>query len=218
MNKEIIGYTTAITVLPKQEEVTHNYVEIGGIKWATMNLGANSITDYGLYFQWGDIQGYTADQIGSGEGQKRFDWNNYKYGDGFNMTKYNNIDNKDVLDMEDDAAQQLLGGSWRMPTSSEFTTLKESTNIEWTQINGVYGMLCVDKQDINKTLFFPASGYGSGTQIQDIGKNGNYWTNLVSPYSDKTSAFRLRFYNDGGFYPASQDSRVGGYSIRAVLD
>jgi hypothetical protein len=32
----------------------HDYVEIGGIKWATMNVGATKVTDVGLYFQWGD--------------------------------------------------------------------------------------------------------------------------------------------------------------------
>ena len=52
----------------------HDYVEIGGLKWATMNVGANNITDAGLYFQWGDTQGYTAAQVGSGEGQKYFGW------------------------------------------------------------------------------------------------------------------------------------------------
>jgi len=44
------------------------YVEIAGIKWSTMNIGASTETDAGLYFQWGDIQGYTASQCGSGEG------------------------------------------------------------------------------------------------------------------------------------------------------
>ena len=223
MIKEIIGYTTATTVLPKTEEITHDYVEIGGIKWATMNLGANSITDYGLYFQWGDTQGYTADQIGNGEGQKRFDWTSYKHGYAQDMfsqptvTKYNSTDNKTTLDVEDDAAQQLLGGSWRIPTSNEFTLLKESTNIEWTQINGVYGVICVDKQDSSKTLFFPAVGMANNAQISYIGENGNYWTNSKSPYGDR-EAVRLRFYNDNSFYPASQESRVNGYPIRAVLD
>jgi hypothetical protein len=33
-----------------------------------MNVGASSVTDTGLYFQWGDTQGYTASQVGSGEG------------------------------------------------------------------------------------------------------------------------------------------------------
>ena len=32
----------------------HDYVEIGGIKWATVNIGAESATDTGIYFQWGD--------------------------------------------------------------------------------------------------------------------------------------------------------------------
>ena len=34
----------------------HEYVEIGGLKWATMNIGASQPSDYGLYFQWGDIK------------------------------------------------------------------------------------------------------------------------------------------------------------------
>ena len=42
-------------------ENNREYVEIGGIKWATMNVGATSILDVGLYFQQGDTQGYTAD-------------------------------------------------------------------------------------------------------------------------------------------------------------
>ena len=30
-----------------------------GLKWANMNIGAEKETDYGLYFQWGDVVGYT---------------------------------------------------------------------------------------------------------------------------------------------------------------
>jgi hypothetical protein len=69
-----------------------------------MNIGANSVTDTGLYFQWGDTQGYTASQVGSGEGQKYFGWADYKYGNGtsspsdMDMTKYNATDGKTVLD------------------------------------------------------------------------------------------------------------------------
>ena len=83
----------------------HEYVEIGGLKWATMNIGANNVTDYGLYFQWGDTQGYTAFQVGSGDNQKYFGWADYKYGNGTSspvatdMTKYNATDGKVVLDL-----------------------------------------------------------------------------------------------------------------------
>jgi hypothetical protein len=83
--------------------VFHDYVEIAGIKWATMNVGANSVTDYGLYFQWGDIQGCTASQVGT---SKVFNWANYKYSDNGTtaMTKYNSTDGETVLDDFDDAA------------------------------------------------------------------------------------------------------------------
>ena len=40
----------------------HAYVNLelpSGTLWATMNVGANSETDYGLYFAWGETQGYT---------------------------------------------------------------------------------------------------------------------------------------------------------------
>lgn len=49
----------------------HAYVDLdlpSGTLWATMNIGASSETDSGLYFQWGDTQGYNASQIGDGSG------------------------------------------------------------------------------------------------------------------------------------------------------
>ena len=44
----------------------HAYVDLGlpsGTKWAKMNVGASSETDAGLYFAWGETQGYTASQV-----------------------------------------------------------------------------------------------------------------------------------------------------------
>ena len=37
----------------------YEYVDLGlpsGLKWATMNVGATHETDYGYYFQWGDVE------------------------------------------------------------------------------------------------------------------------------------------------------------------
>ncbi len=50
-------------VAPPDPYGGHAYVEIAGIKWATMNIGAIDPTKAGLYFQWGDTQGYTEQQI-----------------------------------------------------------------------------------------------------------------------------------------------------------
>ena len=49
----------------------YEYVDLGlpsGLKWAKCNIGAEKESDYGLYFQWGDVVGYRSDQVGSGEG------------------------------------------------------------------------------------------------------------------------------------------------------
>ena len=35
------------------------YIDLGlpsGTKWANMNIGAETETDYGLYFQWGEYR------------------------------------------------------------------------------------------------------------------------------------------------------------------
>lgn len=102
-----------------------------GILWADRNIGASSPEDSGLYFQWGDIQGYTADQIGTSEGQKVFTWDDYKFGTDSNLTKYNETDGKTVLDPEDDAATVNMGSKFRMPTQSEMEELFNNTDIKW---------------------------------------------------------------------------------------
>ena len=62
----------------------YSYVDLGlpsGTLWATCNVGASKPSDAGLYFQWGDTQGYTADQIGTGSEKKEFstDWRDCKW-------------------------------------------------------------------------------------------------------------------------------------------
>ena len=106
----------------------HAYVDLGlpsGTKWATMNVGANSETDYGLYFAWGETQGYTASQVGS---DIQFSWDDYKYGtSSSNFTEYNSTDGKTVLDLEDDAAHVNWGGDWHMPNRAQCLELLMET-------------------------------------------------------------------------------------------
>lgn len=82
-----------------------------------MNVGATSETDYGLYFAWGETEGYTASQIPS---EKEFTWDDYKLAENEEGTilpsKYNSNDGKRTLDFEDDAARANWGGQWHMPT------------------------------------------------------------------------------------------------------
>ena len=202
----------------------HDYVEIGGLKWATMNVGANSITDTGLYFQWGDISGYTADQVGSGEGQKYFGWIDYKYGNGTSdpgttgMTKYNSTDGKTVLEADDDSVIANWGGSWRMPTAAEFQALSGAVNTVWTtdyQGSGVAGLVCTDKTDSSKVLFFPACGNCMDGSVRGVGSYGHYWSSSLTSGSVQ-SAIRLLFRRDGTDWN-SYNGRSDGFTVRGVV-
>lgn len=198
---------------------SHDYVEIGGVKWATMNVGANSITDTGLYFQWGDTQGYTANQVGEGSGQKAFDWDDYKYtnDDGSTFTKYNSTDGKTVLDLSDDAVNASWGGNWRMPTTAEYQTLSEAVNAVWTtnyNNSGVNGIVCTDKTDSSKVLFFPAAGCCGIGSVDEVGEAGSYWS---SSLDEGSHVYNLYFY-DGDTYWDEENKRYNGFTVRGILD
>lgn len=199
----------------------HEYVEIGGLKWATMNIGASKPSDYGLYFAWGDTQGYTAEQVGSGEGQKYFGWADYKYVNGTSspgpivMTKYNETDGKTILEAVDDAAVANWGGSWRMPTKADFQALGAAVNTAMTQVNNVYGILCTDIEDSSKTLFFPAAGGCSEGSVTFVGNSGAYWSSSLVPgfAFDGQSAY---FFSITDF-DVYGSGRLCGFAVRPVV-
>lgn len=186
-----------------------------GLKWAKYNVGANTETDYGLYFQWGDSQGYTADQVGSSEGQKYFGWADYKYGNGTSnldengMTKYNLTDEKTSLDAEDDAATVNMGGGWRMPTQGEINELITYTTASITTVNGVSGIYLSSKYGYPGYLFFPFNGYCyNGRFIKedlddsyDLGYNHSktlgtdYLTNIICSTSDDSKKIATAYKN-----------------------
>lgn len=198
---------------------SHDFVEIGGVKWATMNVGANSITDTGLYFQWGDTQGYTASQVGSGEGQKYFRQDDYIYYNDGSYTKYNETDGKTVLDASDDAVIANWGGSWRTPTKDEYVALGNAVNTAWTadyQGSGVAGMICTDKTDSSKVLFFPACGNAFDGSVNGVGDYGNCWSSSLFG-SNVQLANNLRFA-DGSVYWQFISDRYFGFPVRGVVD
>ena len=211
----------------------HEYVEIGGLKWATMNVGATGVTDIGLYFQWGDTQGYTASQVGSGKGKKYFDWSDYKYwtsdtGSGSSgFTKYNSTDGKTVLDTSDDAVQANWGGAWRMPTTDEYVALGNAIDFidadgniisgdkKRTTLSGVTGIYVADKTDHSKRLFFPAAGYCYDGIVDFPHSYGQYWSSS-RVYSTVQYAYGQGFANRNVNWQSRND-RYWGFAVRGVV-
>ena len=178
-----------------------------GVLWADKNIGAVTPEDFGLYFQWGDTRGYTAGQVGNGEGLKAFSWADYKFsidGSSSNFSKYNESDTKTVLDLEDDAARVIMGGNWRMPTFEEYKELCLNTDIYLVPTDGeeiqgtaqeqsgsvminwaskaegtLKGVKFYKKGDKQTYMFVPASGVAYDGSVQDVGEYGGLWSSSL---------------------------------------
>lgn len=184
-----------------------------GTKWATQNVGARNPSDAGLYFQWGDTSGYTAEQVGTGEGQKKFasDWSDYKWGVEPNFTKYNTPGA--TLELEDDAAHVHMGGNWHMPTREQIIELLENTTYTWTTQDGVNGRLFTSTKDTSKSIFFPAAGGAWDGLVRESGYSGTIWFSILDGgnfvYGQCfTFYYGLNFYSRYRYY---------GYTIRGVI-
>ena len=197
---------------------SHAYVDLSlpsGTLWAKMNVGANSETDYGLYFAWGETEGYTASQIPS---EKKFNWDDYKFGSRSPFSKYYNDDEETALDLEDDAASVNMGGEWHMPTVEQFDELFNTDYVtnEWVtdyQGSGISGRLFTSVNNGN-TLFIPAAGVYLSGIIYDVNEFGNVWCSSLC-IGNVNSALGLYFDSivDGVDYYG----RCGGQSVRGVI-
>ena len=189
----------------------HDWVDLGlpsGLKWATCNVGANAPEEYGDYFAWGETQT-----------KSTYDWSTYKWcnGDYNKLTKYSTnssygtVDNKTVLDKEDDAAAANWGGAWRMPTKAEQDELRQQCTWTWTTKNAVRGYQVTGPN--GKSIFLPAAGYLYDSGLDYAGSHGFYW--LSSLYTDNPSvAYGLSFHSNGVVWDG--DYRRYGRSVRPV--
>ena len=198
---------------------SYEYVDLGlpsGTLWAACNVGAKKPSDYGLYFQWGDAQGYTADQVGTGEGQKKFTWADYKWnpsGDGNTFTKYTTPGA--ILELEDDAAHVNMGGDWHMPTPAQINELLNTayTTNEWTAQDGINGRLFTSKNN-GKSIFIPAAGNAWDGSVQSSGGNGIVLSSVLN--TDYVS-YGQGLYFSSGYVSLSRRVRYFGLSVRGVI-
>ena len=193
----------------------HPYVNLdlpSGTLWATMNVGASKPSESGLYFQWGDTNGYTKEQIGK---DKQFNWADYKWnpsGDGETLTKYANTGVS--LELEDDAANANMGGDWHIPTPSQIQELLDNTTSTWSTLDDVNGRLFTSKKDSSKSIFIPAAGDALGSSVYINGRYGNIWSSMLSTYGVNYGQYL--YFNSDAIYPFSL-FRFDGLPIRGVI-
>lgn len=187
---------------------TEGYVDLGlpsGTLWATKNLGAASLEEYGLYYAWGETTGYPDVST------KQFSWSDYKFGTSGSLTKYNDSDGKTVLDSEDDAVYVATNGIAHMPTKSQLNELYKSTTWEQTTVNGVNGVKFTGTND--SYIFIPAAGYYTHGSLYGVGSYYHVWSSSRHP--DASWACYLNFTS--GVANVDFADRCSGRSIRGVV-
>ena len=202
----------------------YDYVDLGlpsGTLWATCNVGATKPSDYGKYFQWGDVQGYTQDQIGcreqvgkgKGKGKKAFTWTDYKFNIDGSFSNFSKYTTKGAtLELEDDAAHVNMGGSWHIPTPDQIKELINNTTSEWTIQDGVNGMTFTSTN--GKSIFIPAAGHAENGSLIGSGDYGHVWSSMLNS-SFVSSGQHLNF--SSGHVGLDFNNRSYGYSVRGVI-
>ena len=195
------------------KEINNNgfeYVDLGlpsGTLWAAKNVGAHKPSDFGLYFQWGDTIGYTDSQVGYECGQTEFNWANYKWnpsGDGETFAKYTTTGA--TLELEDDAANANMGGSWHMPTPTQIQELINNTTNTWTTQDGV--------NDPSKSIFIPAAGYAWSVSVDNIGDEADVWSSMPDAGNVGLGQY---FGFSSGDVGLGNSLRCYGLSVRGII-
>ena len=206
--------------MESKNEINNNgydYVDLGlpsGTLWATCNVGASNPSDYGKYFQWGDVQGYTKGQIGSGDGNKKFalDWSDYKWGSEPNFSNYTAAG--ETLKLEDDAAHAIMGGSWHMPSPTQIQELLYNTTNIWTTLDGINGRLFTSKSESSQSIFIPAAGDALDGSVCSRGNYGNIWSSMMD-IGNVNYGQDLYFDSEG--IDLYDEYRCNGSSVRGVI-
>ena len=152
-----------------------------GVHWASRNIGAATISDYGEYYAWGETTtkgNYTSD--------------NYLYG------KRNLGNDLDISGTQNDVATTTWGGLWRMPTKKEWEELRDSCTWTWNNINGVNGYV-IEKTTggTGNKIFLPAAGVWRDGSMRVSGYGASYPSSLQGA-SNSEYAWTLYYNHNNG--------------------
>lgn len=146
----------------------YDYVDLGlqsGTLWATKNVGAVDVWDYGNYYRFGT-------------GSRKYIYDSPSDDSDYYQGQYF------ILPLEYDTAYLSIGGGWEMPTREQIRELIDETRIEWVENyrnSGVSGMTFSNN---GQELFIPAGGWIQSGEQAGVGSYCDIWTKEKSTSSD----------------------------------
>lgn len=155
------GTFMEVRIGAKQYEATA--IDLGlSVKWASINLCASSPSQTGNCCAFAEIEPRLK---GRGYDYKWFSAEDIMHVK--NISKYNtqsaygSVDNKTVVELQDDAANAIYGGSWRIPTAEEWLELKSNCIWSWETLDGVEGYKVIGNKPgyEGNFIFLPCDKY-----------------------------------------------------------
>ena len=205
------GHSASCDIIVNEVEPVKEYVDLGlTVMWATCNVGAAKPEEAGYYYAWGET-----------EQKDEYSWRTYKWcaGKEDTFTKYNSqkktgkVDNKTVLDPEDDVAHVKWGGDWQMPIAEYMNELRNYCTWTWTTQNGVNGYKIQSRFNDN-SIFLPATGYQWSRWLYDRDEYASYW-GLRNYYNDCYYADNIMFDSES-YTKYYGGNRIYGRNVRPV--
>ena len=198
-----------VSVLPSYTQISvangkgvingHEYVDLGlSVKWATCNVGADSPSDYGYYYAWGE----TTSKM------------EYEKTNGILLPKklFKISGNPQY-----DGATANWGSTWRLPSRKELRELERKCKWVLTNVNGIEGYQIIGPN--GNHIFIPFAGYRYGRDLYYDKEYAFIWSEIAD-VRNMDVAFSLAFsfhFADKGAEPG-WTYRYYGRSIRPVTE
>ena len=209
-----------------QTATTDEGVVINGIRWATRNLATqgtfvNNPEDIGGLFQWGR-KGDGHEQRTSKTTTNYSETGTPGHANFILTTEFTNYDwlwvgkndlwNSGSETVPVKAANDPCPTGWRVPTHTEFESLRDSGTLE--TINDMNGRVFGRGDNI---IFLPSGGYRDYDMghFYHINYSGYYWSSTALGYYTTSSYY---FSTVELFHPDWRTYRSNGFSLRCVAD
>ena len=208
-----------------EKAINTEYVDLGlpnGTLWAKCNIGASSETEGGVFFQWGETSGVSGSLVGK-YSDENYSWASYTHCNGTKNTltkyctnsSYGTKDDKTTLAPEDDAAIQNLRSQSghekaRMPTATEYQTLRNETLWVWSP-GGNVGIKKTDESG-NESIEYIAypTGYFVFKTNSDKKQMGTFTTDENNNLTGYTAT------SGTVYYPGAHEVKEG--NITSIAD